>query len=78
MKTTFKWLPALAAARTLVPLLIAGTLVAGCGEKVQTAGDYRGKLDAKPYDTNFGGDKAKWEAGLRARNQNQNEYKRVQ
>jgi len=58
-------------------VVVAGT-VAACGERVQTAGDYRGKADAKPYEANFGGDKAKWEAALRARSQNQNEYSRVQ
>jgi len=59
-------------------MLIGAGLLAGCGEKAQTVGDYRGKTDAKPYEANYGGDKAKWESALRARNQNQNEYKRVQ
>lgn len=63
--------------RTLALILIAAGLLAACGEKTQTVGDYRGKVDAKPYEANFGGDKAKWESTLRARNQNQNEYKRV-
>ena len=63
--------------RTLALMLIAAGLIAGCNEKPQTGGDSRGKADAKPYETNFGGDKAKWESTLRARNQNQNEYKRV-
>ena len=64
--------------RRIALMLAAATLLAACGERAQTAGDYRGKADAKPYEANFGGDKAKWEAALRARNQNQNEYKRVQ
>ncbi len=63
--------------RTLALMLIATSLLAACGEKAQTVADYRGKTDAKPYEANFGGDKAKWESTLRARNQNQNEYKRV-
>lgn len=63
--------------RTLALMLIAAGLLAACGEKTQTVGDYRGKVDAKPYEANFAGDKAKWESTLRARNQNQNEYKRV-
>lgn len=64
--------------RMLTAMLISAGLLAGCGETVQTAGDYRGKTDAKPYEANYGGDKAKWESALRARNQSQNEYKRVQ
>lgn len=64
--------------KTIAMILMAAGLAAGCGEKVQTIADYRGKADAKPYEANFGGDKAKWEATLRARAQGQNEYKRVQ
>ena len=64
--------------RMLTAMLISAGLLAGCGETAQTVGDYRGKSDAKPYEANYGGDKAKWESALRARNQNQNEYKRVQ
>ena len=64
--------------RMLAAMLISAGLLAGCGETAQTVGDYRGKSDAKPYEANYGGDKAKWESALRARNQNQNEYKRVQ
>jgi hypothetical protein len=59
-------------------LLLAAGVLAGCGEKPQNVGQYRGKADAKPYEANYGGDKAKWEATLRVRNQNQNEYKRTQ
>jgi hypothetical protein len=64
--------------KKLTLILMCAGLLAGCLEKSQTVADYRGKADAKPYDANFGGDKAKWEAALRARNQNQNEYKRAQ
>jgi major membrane immunogen (membrane-anchored lipoprotein) len=64
--------------RTLTVMLMGAALLTGCGEKAQTVGDYRGKADAKPYEANYGSDKAKWESALRARNQNQNEYKRVQ
>jgi len=63
--------------RMLAAMLISAGLLAGCGETAQTVGDYRGKTDAKPYEQNYGGDKAKWESALRARNQTQNEYKRV-
>jgi len=64
-------------------LALAGALVlSGCGEKEQVVvykqGKYQGKPDSKPWEaTAFGGDKAKWEASIRARNQNQNEYKRM-
>ncbi len=58
-------------------MLLAAGLMAGCLEKSQVAGEYRGKIDAKPYEANFGGDKAKWESALRTRNQSQNEYKRM-
>ena len=62
---------------SLIAAVMAASLLSACGEKVQTAGDYRGKPDTKAYDANFGGDKAKWEAATRARAQNQNEYKRL-
>jgi hypothetical protein len=61
----------------IVAALAAASLLSACGEKVQTAGDYRGKTDSKAYDANFGGDKAKWEAATRARAQNQNDHKRI-
>ncbi|MBL8482515.1 MAG: hypothetical protein JNJ60_09975 [Rhodocyclaceae bacterium] len=64
--------------KTLALLLAATAVLAACSERPQSVGDYRGKTDAKPYEANFGGDKAKWEAALRARNQNQNEYKRAE
>lgn len=64
-----------------VPIAVAALLVA-CGERPQVIeykqGQYQGKADARPYDnTAFNGDKAKWESDIRARGQNQNEYKRV-
>lgn len=54
----------------------------GCGEKDQVVlykqGKYQGKPDAKPWDSpEFGSDKAKWEGSIKARNQNQNEYRRL-
>lgn len=67
-------------------LLLAGCLavlgLTACGEKEQVVvykqGKYQGKSDGKPWDNpSFGGDKAKWEGSIRARNQNQNEYKRI-
>ena len=59
-------------------LLFAALFLVACSERPQSVGDYRGKPDTKPYATNFGGDKTKWETELRARNQYQNEYKRVE
>ncbi len=71
-------------ARRLGALLVAlgfALSLAGCGEKEQVVlykqGKYQGKPDAKPWDSpEFGGDKAKWEGSIKARNQNQNEYRR--
>lgn len=67
-------------------LAVCACLVAlglsACAEKEQVVvykqGKYQGKPDTKPWDSpGFGGDKAKWEGSIRARNQNQNEYKRI-
>lgn len=57
-------------------------LLTACGEYPQTVvykqGEYQGKVDARPYDAApWNGDKAKWENDIRARGQNQNEYKRA-
>ena len=72
--------------------LVALAGAAGCGEKEQVIvyqqGKYQGKPDTKPSDNDPGsslyttskwtkGDKASWEAALRSRNQNQNEYTRA-
>lgn len=62
--------------KMLALMLVTFGALAGCSEKVQTAADYRGKTDARPYEANFGGDKAKWESELRTRAQGQNEYVR--
>jgi hypothetical protein len=66
--------------------------LAGCGEKDQVIvyqqGKYQGKPDTKPADNDPAGslytsskwtkgDKAGWEAAIRSRNQNQNEYTRA-
>ena len=75
----------------LTALAVAAGL-AGCGEKDQVIvyqqGKYQGKPDTKPADNDPGnslyttskwtkGDKASWEAAIKARNQNQNEYTRA-
>jgi hypothetical protein len=58
------------------------TLLAACGEKPQVALNKPGQSAAKPDDKPFGpgtqfADRAAWERSLRARADNQNEYKRV-
>jgi hypothetical protein len=83
MKTTTMLLTAAA--------VLAAVLVSGCGERGQVTvykqGKYQGKPDSKPWDNDPGpaphtgstwtrGDKASWEAALKARNLSQNEYLR--
>jgi hypothetical protein len=56
--------------------------LAACGESQQVTvykqGKYQGKPDTRPWDSPaYGGDRAKWETGLQARTQNQNEYTRT-
>jgi hypothetical protein len=67
-------------------LLILGCsgllLLIGCGEKPQPVavmpGQSAAKPDDKPYQNDqFKNDRAAWERTLRARADNQNEYKRV-
>jgi hypothetical protein len=61
---------------------MAALMLAGCGERPQVIeykqGTYQGKPDEAPYmAAPFNGDKEKWERDIRARTQNQNEYKRI-
>jgi hypothetical protein len=66
-------------------VLIAGLIVSsaallGCGEKnsvQESAGRYQGKADARPWEAS-GKDKTAWEAQIKARAQNQNEYTRTE
>jgi hypothetical protein len=66
--------------------------LAACGEREQVVvykqGKYQGKPDAQPWQSDPSaslhtsskwtqGDKTSWEAAVRTRNQNQNEYNRV-
>jgi hypothetical protein len=75
-----------------VAALAAVAGLAGCGEKDQVIvyqqGKYQGKPDTMPADNDPGsslyttskwtkGDKSSWEAALKSRNQNQNEYTRT-
>ncbi len=60
----------------------AVVVVTACGEKPQAVavkpGQSAAKPDDKPYQNEqFKGDRAAWERTLRARADNQNEYKRV-
>ncbi|MGA0611811.1 hypothetical protein [Caldimonas sp. KR1-144] len=70
---------------TLVAALVAAFGLAAC-DKPQTAKTSYKQADSKPWDgaeqayTAKGwtvGDRASWEAQMRARNQQQNEYQRV-
>ena len=79
--------------RALLALIVAsGFLLAGCGEKPQVIvykqGKYQGKPDGKPWDNApvavgaanakwTKGDKGTWETQIKARNDGQNEYKRI-
>jgi major membrane immunogen (membrane-anchored lipoprotein) len=63
-----------------VSVALSSLLLASCGEKQTTTasdGRYQGKADAKPWEV-AGKDKQAWEAQLKARAQNQNEYTRTE
>ena len=71
---------------TRIAMLAIGAMtalmLAGCGERPQVIdykqGTYQGKPDQPPYAAApFNGDKDKWERDIRARTQNQNEYRRT-
>ncbi|OIR03488.1 hypothetical protein GALL_143470 [mine drainage metagenome] len=56
--------------------------LAGCGERdkamVYKQGVYQGKTDSAPWNNAlYKGDKAKWESDIRARNQQQDESRRI-
>ena len=66
----------------LVVALMALALVAGCGEQPQTITAKPGTSAAKADDLPYGAgkpftDRNAWQLQLRARADNQNEYKRV-
>jgi hypothetical protein len=61
-------------------LVISSAALLGCGEKgkvQESAGRYQGKADARPWEAS-GKDKTAWEAQIKARAQNQNEYTRTE
>jgi len=70
---------------TLAAVSVAAVLgagLAGCGERPQVVqykqGKYQGKPDQPSYATApWNGNKQEWEQAITARNQNQNEYKRI-
>ncbi|MBI5910841.1 MAG: hypothetical protein HY848_12925 [Betaproteobacteria bacterium] len=83
----------ISARKLAVAALVVTAGLAGCGEKEQVIayqqGKYQGKPDTRPWENEPGaslyttskwtkGDKASWEAALRSRNQNQNEYTRAE
>jgi len=74
-------------------IVLATSLVTGCGERSQVvayeSGKYQGKTDTRPWENSpgaalyttskwTGGDKTSWETALRTRNQGQNEYSRTE
>lgn len=71
--------------RRPVALAVAAALsliAAGCGEQtyvtVYKQGQYQGKPDKQPWDNDqFKGDRIAWDKAIKARNDGQNEYKRV-
>lgn len=66
-------------------LVLAAALafgLAACGDRdrvvIYKQGKYQGKPDSQPWsNAPFGGDKAKWEGELKARNQQQDESRRT-
>ncbi|MEX8495106.1 hypothetical protein [Sphaerotilus sp.] len=58
--------------RALMLVVALTATLAGCGERTQEL--QAKKPDQAPY---AGGDKAAWEAQIKSRNQNQNEYVRA-
>lgn len=66
-------------------LAVFGSVLAGCGEREQAAlykdGKYRGKPDGRPWETGDAGwqrgDRAGWQNQMRARNDAQNENRRI-
>lgn len=61
--------------------LVAGLVLAGCGDKptatVYKKGEYSGKPDTQPWAGDaFKGDRLAWERAIKSRTNGQNEYSR--
>jgi hypothetical protein len=61
---------------------MAALMLAGCGERPQVIqfrqGTYQGSPDEAPYaSAPFNGNRDLWERDIRARTQNQNEFRRI-
>ena len=72
-------------AGALVLMVIAGSALAlsGCGEKPQVTvykqGKYQGKPDNVPWQSQpFNNNQAEWQKTIKARNNAQNEYLRIE
>ncbi|MBZ0133776.1 MAG: hypothetical protein M9884_04655 [Rhodocyclaceae bacterium] len=66
----------------LVMAAALGLGLSACGDRdrvvIYKQGKYQGKPDTQPWNNApFGGDKAKWEGELKARNQQQDESRRI-
>jgi hypothetical protein len=62
--------------------VLLGVVLSACGERPQVIeykqGKYQGKNDTPAWaNAPYNGDRTKWEADIRTRNQAQNEYRRV-
>jgi predicted outer membrane protein len=67
----------------LTALAALALIAAGCGEKpnvtVYRQGTYQGKPDNQPWQSQpFANNKTEWEKAIRARNNSQNEYVRIE
>jgi hypothetical protein len=68
--------------KKLIVVAALSVLFLGACERAQVTtyeqGKYQGKKDAQPWDNaKYANNKEAWEKDLRARNDNQNEYKRT-
>jgi hypothetical protein len=67
----------------LMILALSAVSLAGCGEKpsvtVYKQGEYQGKPDNLPWQSQpFANNRTEWEKSIKARNNNQNEYARIE
>jgi hypothetical protein len=67
----------------LVLVVLASLSAGGCGEKpsvtVYKQGEYQGKPDNLPWQSQpFANNRTEWEKSIKARNNKQNEYARIE